>query len=99
MTPQMFSPKTPNEIVPLTFDFSAVTDLVTAIVSLTISVVDGTDEAVAAMLDGAAQIQASSVVQLVKSGVDGVTYEVRCLAESGSERYELVGHLPVYAIS
>ena len=99
MTPHVFSSKTPNEIVPLSFDFSAVLTLVSAVASLTISVVDGTDADVATMLDGAAEIQGPIVVQMVRGGVDGVTYELRCLAANGAERYELVGQLPVDAIT
>ena len=99
MTPHVFSPKSPNEIIPLSFDFSSVLSLVSAVASLTITVVDGTDPDVADMLDGVAEVQGPVVVQRVKNGVDGVTYELRCLAANGAERYELVGQLPVEAIN
>ena len=88
------SPKDPAEIVPITFDFSA---LVTAVDSVTVTctVKTGTDAAAASMLDGSVVISAGRVVQRIKNGIDGVRYVLRADAVSGSERYALTALLPV----
>jgi hypothetical protein len=93
----MFSPKTPSEIVTITFDFTALT----ASVSLpTIDIVvasGGTDPSPSAVKRGSPQILGAKVMQEVQGGLDGVYYDVRCVATgaNGSSRYELSDTLPV----
>lgn len=89
------SPKTPAEIVPITFDFSEVIDAVTSVIALTLTVKSGTDASAALMLDGAAQVQGALVLQLLKNGVSGNVYELNCLVASGAERYEVTGQIPI----
>ncbi len=89
------SPKTPSEIIPVTFDFTSVITTVSAVVSLTVIVRAGADPDVAAMLQGAPQIQGPLVVQLIKNGVAGVTYELRCVVTGGDEKYELAAQMQV----
>jgi hypothetical protein len=91
------SSKTINEVVPITFDFTNVLDTVTAIETITNTVVFGADPAAAAMLAGAAEIQGGQVVQLFQGGVADAVYEVLCLVTSGGEKYQLVGQMLVTA--
>jgi len=92
---QQLTPKDPLEIVPITFDFTAILSSITSITSVAITVRTGTDASASAMIEGAAQISGLTVIQLVKNGVVGNTYIVRADVVSGSEKYALSAILPV----
>lgn len=69
-----------REIVPVTFDFTAdvATGATVALVSVTVSVVSGTDASPSALLNGAATASGAMVTQWIDSGVVGVTYKLVC---------------------
>lgn len=95
MATKQFTGKDSAEIVPLTFDFSAVLSTITSVSSVSVRIKSGIDVNVASMLEGAAQIQGTKVVQLVKAGVNGASYVVRAEVFSGAEKYVLSALLPV----
>ncbi len=88
--------KTPTESVVVEFVFDAeLVAIDSAVVS--IAVRDGADPAVAAMLEGALQIQGTSVLQRVGAGVDQVNYLLSCVATHGEDVRENPAILPVRA--
>jgi len=90
------SDKVPAEIIPVTFDFSSLPlTAVDSVVSVTVTVITGTDAAAAAMLQGAPVLTGVKAVQLVKAGVAGVRYNLACLAAVGAERYQIDGMMDV----
>ena len=90
--------KDPAETVPVSFDFSDEAASVSAS-SVAIAVTAGTDAAVASMPQGAATIDGAVVTQLVKLGVDGCSYSLRCLASGPSGEVLLrAAILPVRAL-
>jgi hypothetical protein len=91
--------KDPAEIVPVTFDFSALAASIDSIVAVTASVKSGADPSVGAMLYGAATISGTEVRQLVRNGVSGAIYLLRADIAKGSERYALACYLPVEALT
>lgn len=76
-----FDPKDPSEIVPLTFDFSAlVSKLASAVVSCTVE--SGTpDPAPAALLVGNPVIRGALAIQRVQGGQVGTLYRFTCTAD------------------
>ena len=70
-----------REIVPVTFDF--VDDIATGAtvtpVSVTVSVIEGTDASPSALLSGAATATGSVVTQWIDSGVVDVVYKLTSL--------------------
>lgn len=92
--------KDPSEIKLLRFQFKDDIQPGTtiALVELSVAAVSGVDPAVADVLQGAAQINnaALEVLQAVRLGVDGVDYELRCLAtDSGGLKHLVSAALPV----
>lgn len=97
-----FSPKDPDEIEYVGFEFAARLATGETIQSATfhIEVIEGTDPAVAAMLLGGATIAGSVVRQKVGAGVVGVRYKVsahavtstgQTLVESGTLEVKEIG--------
>lgn len=78
--------KHPLESVIVEFDFaSELSALTSAAVSLT--VLEGaTDAAVGAMLEGAAQVSGTKVLQRVGSGLTGLNYYLQCVGVNGLDK-------------
>jgi hypothetical protein len=89
--------KDPAEIITIPFDFSSeIGELAIVGQAVTITVETGADPDVASMLNGAATIAASDVLQSVKLGVNGVNYALRCLATlSDGQKLVRAATLPV----
>jgi hypothetical protein len=88
------SAKTPSEVIPVIFDYSELLPNATlSIVSTSIAVISGTDASASAMLYGAPVLDGLTVVQLVRNGVAGVTYNLACLVAVGSEKYQIDGNI------
>jgi hypothetical protein len=92
--------KDPAETKTITFVYSADLMAATTIesVEVALTVHTGEDATVATMLRGAAVINNATreVYQRVGGGVDGVTYELRCLATTSDGQAHLVAAaLPV----
>lgn len=89
--------KDPAEIITIPFDFSSEIGAATiSSVVVTITVANGTDANVAAMLNGAATISGSSALQSVTLGVNAVDYALRCLATlNNGQKILRAGTLPV----
>ena len=70
-----------REIVPITFDFTAdvATGATVTLVSITVTVVNGTDATPSALLNGAGTATGAVVTQWIDSGVVGVTYKLVCV--------------------
>jgi len=95
---KQFDSKAPAEIVPITFDFSALlTSIDSVVISVQIRV--GADPNVASMPLAAPVINGGVVQQLIQQGVDGVEYSIRADAVAGMQKYALNGHLPVIELS
>jgi len=95
MPSQQLTPKDPAEIIPVKFDFAALLSTITSVSSVSVSLKTGVDPNVATMKQGTEEISGTSVIQLIKNGVSGATYIVRCEVISGSEKYALAAILPV----
>lgn len=93
-----FDPKAPAEVVPVTFDFSALT---TSIDSVTVSVTvkTGMDSNVATMPLGGYQISGGKVIQLIQNGVDQTVYLIRADITTGSEKYALAAYMKCEELS
>ena len=92
---QQFDPKDPAEIVPLTFDFSALAASVSTPVIQVTRIAGDADPNPAAMLIGSAQISGAKVVQKAGGGLDG-RYKIRCdVNGDGGAHWALTGTLPV----
>lgn len=89
--------KVPAEIIPITFDFSEIITVIDNVVQTSVSVISGTDDSVSLMTYGAPIITGAQVVQLVRNGVAGNTYNVACLVAKGNERYQIDGNFEVKA--
>lgn len=91
-----FSPKDPEEVVALGWDFGALTDAGTSPV-VTIALHSGTSEAdPAGMLTGSPAIVGTKVLQRVDEGVDTCTYNVRFeINDADGNLYVREGVLPV----
>lgn len=92
-----FSPKDPAEIVPLSFDFAALTS---APINPVVTVVRDSGPKGAAdlsgMLLGTPQITGTEVLQKVQGGIATTTYRVRAQVDTAAGlRYVLTGLLPV----
>lgn len=73
--------KDPAEIITVTFDFSDEIGAATiSSTDVTITVANGTDPAVASMLNGAEVVSGALVYQSVMLGVNGNNYVPRCEA-------------------
>jgi len=91
------SDKVPSEIIPVSFEYSNIVSAVDSVVSVSITVMTGTDPDVADMLYGAYTLTGTRVVQLVRNGVAGTVYRLSCLVSVGSEKYEIDGDMAVKA--
>ncbi len=91
------SDKAPEEIIPVSFDF---TELLTSIdsVVVSVSVNTGTDNNPGALLFSSAQIQGAVVTHLIQQGLTDVTYLIKATATSGDIKYSLACYLPVKAL-
>ena len=96
------SEKDPAELVTLTFDFSLALDAgetITAIDSVSVELVCGTDPAPSAILTGTAavSIDGLSVMQPVQGGVDCADYSVKVVVNTSNayKRLALAGILRV----
>ncbi|WP_290889423.1 hypothetical protein [Arenimonas sp.] len=98
MSPQL-PDKDSEESFVFAFDFLAElagSTVVSAVVS--VSCVQGTDAAPAAMLVGALAIDGADVLQLVQGGIDGNTYKLRCVATlANGQRRVRAALLPIRA--
>lgn len=91
----MVDSKLAEEIIPVSFDFIRLINTIDSVESLAITVKDGVDTNVGAMLIGSPVINEATVSQLVKEGVAGVIYRIKAKVISGSEKYTLALDLPV----
>ena len=89
------SAKVPAEIIPITFDYSEMLPATAtlSIVSTSIAVITGTDASAATMLFGSPVLDGLTVVQLVRNGVAGATYNLACLVAVGQEKYQIDGNM------
>lgn len=88
------SPKTPSEIIPVTFDYSELgVTAIDAVYQVGIYVVTGTDAASADMVIGSPTTDGATVTQLIRNGVAGVTYRVYCIVNVDSEKYQIDGDM------
>jgi len=91
--------KDAEEIITATFKFEndlAGETIVAASQDVAIAVLSGTDAAVGAMLNGAAVVDGTNVLQSVQAGVNGANYELRARVDtSGGRRLVLELTLPV----
>ena len=94
MTTKQLSAKDAAEVIVITFDFSSLVATIDS-ASLSITVVSGIDADASAMLSGSPQITGAKALQLLQNGINGVTYNLRCEALSGSEKFALSALIPV----
>jgi hypothetical protein len=101
MSAVLFDEKDPSEKDVLTFDFTDRLGAGETVSGATVAIVlkSGTDGSPASILDGAAQVQSPQVLQRVKDGVSGCTYEISCLVDTnlGNKRIAAI-ILPVLAV-
>ncbi len=87
--------KDPAESVVVEFDFASELAAVgSAAVSISI-LGPGTDPNLLDILDGAAQVSGTSVLQRISGGVAGLNYKLRCEATSGADIIVRAGTLQV----
>lgn len=84
----VISSKSPNEIVPVKFSYSSVVSSIDS-ASITVTVREGTDATPNAMKEGTPIIDGSTVIQYIKGGITGNTYNIICLADASVAAYEL----------
>lgn len=89
------SSKAPDEIIPVTFEFSGLVTAIDSVLSIEITVQSGTDASPSALILGSPSVSGTDVTQLVQVGVDGVVYQIRALIQSGQLKYALKAYLPV----
>lgn len=91
----VFSPKDPQEVVALNFDFSVFgTGWTTAVV--TCEYLSGiTDPAAGAMVVNTVVIDGSIVTQDIAAGIQGTDYLIKCKVTRGNNIYIISGILPV----
>jgi hypothetical protein len=95
-----FSPKSPEENVTLTFDFTAALDAgetISAPVS-SVSIISGADSNLNAILNGTPTVIGTTVTQKVHAGVISTQYSVQvCITTSAGRVLCLAGNLTVNA--
>jgi len=94
MTMETWEPKDPAERFAVSFDFSSELAAITG-ATITVQTLRGTDVAPEDVLDGAAQISGTTVLQRIKDGVHKATYKFRCEATDGTEVWVVTQALPV----
>lgn len=88
------------ETVRFTFDFLSLLPQgeVLSAAAVEVDVYSGVDPDPQSMVRGRASVSGSRAFQLIQGGVEGVTYSVKCIADSaGSHLMTLVGYLTVEA--
>ena len=95
----MLSSKAPGETVTVTFDFSALTTAVSA-PTVVASVSGGNADATpSAVLTGTTQLSGAKVLQQVRAGLSGTSYELLCTATAADGSvYQLADVMPVVAL-
>lgn len=100
--PKEFDSKDPEEIITLTYDFTAELNGATinpGSASFAIAVVNGADAGVASMPNGAPLIAGGMVFQSVKNGVNACDYGTRCKVNTSDGQTFVIGRkLPVRAV-
>lgn len=91
---QTLTPKDPAESFAVSFDFSRLLETVTA-ANVTAAIASGKTGAPEAILNGAAQVIGTQVLQRVSGGQVGSDYLLRCEASDGTETYVLTALMPV----
>lgn len=92
---EWFDSKTPAEIVPIGFEFIHIVSEISAIESIAIEVINGIDPDVNTMLYGAPSLSGTTVTQLLRNGVDGVTYRIIVTVTRNLEKYQLSGYMKI----
>lgn len=90
--------KDPSEIIPVTFDFGRLVTSIDSVTGVSVSVKGGVDEAVGNMKLGACQINGKQVTQIIRNGVDNVTYMIRADISSESFKYSLACYMAVKSL-
>lgn len=90
----ILEPKPSYDIIPLTFDFSDAITPLTAVDTINVTVLAGTDPNPNSIKIGSPVLMGQFVKQLVK-GLNGVTYHLDCRSFAGSEQYSVCAILPV----
>ncbi len=80
----MMQSKDPSESVVLEFDFSGELASISGATVTAAIAGNGADPDIAYVVDGAAQISGTSVLQRMSAGVAGLNYRMRCEATDGS---------------
>ncbi len=88
------SPKEPQEIIPVSFQFSRLVSAIDGVI-LSVSVKKGVDANPVGLLLGTAQITGTTVTQLIQLGVDDTAYLIKALISSGDFTYSLAAYLLV----
>jgi len=91
---ETWEPKDPAEEFAVAFDFSSELSAITA-ATVTIVTQRGTDVAPEDVLNGAAQIDGTTVRQRIHGGLHKCTYKFRCEATDGTEVWVITQGLPV----
>lgn len=93
-----FGVKDPAEVLVLAWDFTAElgAETLSAVTSVTASVLAGTDPSPASLLSGAPGISGASVTQIIQGGVAGCDYQLKAqVSTSGGRVLVLSGLLPL----
>jgi hypothetical protein len=92
--------KSPSEVIPVSFDFSALISGAIDTSGVTVTVHSGGADASAASMSSIAKSVSGKVItQPISGGVGGVTYFISCYAASGNIRVELGVYLTVIGVS
>ena len=94
---RVVSPKAPDEIIAIPFDFSRLVDSIDSVVSVAVTVYKGADNNPSVMILNAPIVSGTTVFQLIQGGIDTVYYKVRALVMVGQQRYGVSCILPVRA--
>ena len=86
--------KDPAEKFAVSFDFSAELSAITS-ATVTVTTLRGTDVAPSDVLDGAAHVSGTTVLQRIKAGTHKCSYKFRCEATDGIEVWVITQALPV----
>jgi hypothetical protein len=96
---ELFDPKDPTEIIPLTFDFSvelAAAQTIQGTPTVAVTVYSGTDASPGAILSGAATVLGARVRQNVQGGLVDVQYLIKVTATTNTGLKYTIGRiLPV----
>jgi hypothetical protein len=87
--------KTPGEVIPIVFKFENIVSSISAVSSVSVTLVSGTDGSPSSIISGTATFSGTSVTQAIQNGVDGCIYLIVCNITSGSNIYSLACYLPV----